>query len=157
MTDLASALEVRTALHHSPPNNLDRIYLLHPGFYLNSTLRTRLAMASSKVAAKEVSRPIAPGSSNPPVGTWDDFHVLISAANGEQDQGVSFRGPSPSEEKAAADAKDAQVKSAIPAQAPVDKPLAKESWKNIGNRRRSSASNQPSVNLRRGMRFVDGS
>jgi hypothetical protein len=69
MTDLATYLlhaapmSPRTALHHSPPNNLDRIYLLHPGFHLNSTLRTRLAMASSKVAAKEVSRPIAPGSS----------------------------------------------------------------------------------------------
>lgn len=70
-------------------------------------------------------------------------------ANGEQDQGVPFKGPTPSNEDDSAIAKTPDLDSGEFAKPPVSG-LRRDSLKNIGQRRRSSASNQPSVNLRKG-------
>jgi hypothetical protein len=71
-------------------------------------------------------------------------------ANGEQDQGVPFKGPSPSNVDDSAIAKTPELDSGEFAKPSVNSGLRRDSLKNIGQRRRSSASNQPSVNLRKG-------
>jgi len=68
--------------------------------------------------------------------------VSASPANGEQDQGVSFKGEG-------RDVKSPELEDTASAKLPSDNALRHESLRNIGQRRRSSASNQPSVNLRK--------
>jgi hypothetical protein len=77
--------------------------------------------------------------------------MLIHAANGEQDQGVSFKGPNPTDGDESAIAKTPDLESGEFAKPTAKDALRRDSFKNIGNRRRSSASNQPSVNLRKGL------
>jgi hypothetical protein len=71
-------------------------------------------------------------------------------ANGEQDQGIPFKGPNATEGNESAIAKTPDLESGEFAKPAAKDALRPDSFKNIGNRRRSSASNQPSVNLRKG-------
>ena len=77
------------------------------------------------------------------------YHMLMTA-NGEQDQGIPFKGPTSSDiDSAVSDSPDLG-----PAEIPMpnmSSALRRDSFKNIGQRRRSSASNQPAVNLRKGI------
>jgi hypothetical protein len=70
-------------------------------------------------------------------------------ANGEQDQGIPFKGPGALEEDSSAVSKAPDLE-ANDLPTSMASALRKESLKNIGQRRRSSASNQPNVNLRKG-------
>lgn len=76
-------------------------------------------------------------------------------ANGEQDQGIPFKGPTSSDiDSAISDSPDlGPVEIPMPNMSPA---LRRDSFKNIGQRRRSSASNQPAVNLRKGMCLLGG-
>ena len=73
-----------------------------------------------------------------------------SKANGEQDQGVSFKGPAPTDGNESAIAMTPDLETGEFAKPTAKDALRRDSFKNIGNRRRSSASNQPTVNLRKG-------
>ena len=77
--------------------------------------------------------------------------------NGEQDQGIPFKGPNASEtETSAVDNAPDLEPSEFP-KSSMTAALRRDSFQNIGQRRRSSESNQPSVNLRRGStRFCVG-
>ena len=80
------------------------------------------------------------------------FHVLINKANGEQDKGIPFHGPNPViEADESAVEKTPDLEQAEFPKSPIAAGLRRDSLKNIGQRRRSSASNQPAVNLRRGL------
>jgi len=70
-----------------------------------------------------------------------------SPTNGEQDQGVSFKGPSPSEDSSAV--QTPELESSESPKSPMTSALRRDSFKDIGQRRRSSESNQSPVNLRR--------
>ena len=72
-------------------------------------------------------------------------------ANGEQDQGIPFKGPNASETANSEADKTPELESSEFPKSSMASALKRDSFKNIGQRRRSSASNQPSVNLRRGM------
>ena len=76
-------------------------------------------------------------------------HASITA-NGEQDQGVSFEGPNSSEADDSAISNSPDLTSAEFPKSSMGSALRRDSFKNIGQRRRSSSSNQPNVNLRRG-------
>jgi len=71
------------------------------------------------------------------------------AANGEQDQGIPFKGPNASETANSEADKTPELESSEFPKSSMASALRRDSFKNIGQRRRSSASNQPSVNLRR--------
>lgn len=77
--------------------------------------------------------------------------LILLTANGEQDQGVSFKGPNPSEETETAADPTLELESEQIPKSPMASELRRDSFKNIGQRRRSSASNQLSVNLRKGI------
>jgi len=77
-----------------------------------------------------------------------------SPKTGEQDQGIPFKGPT----AAAAASTDSSAVETTPEVEQGEFPplknhmasaLRKDSFQNIGQRRRSSASNQPTANLRR--------
>lgn len=77
------------------------------------------------------------------------------AETGEQDQGIPFKGPTAA---AAASADSSAIETTPeveqgefpPLKNHMASALRRDSFQNIGQRRRSSASNQPTVNLRRG-------
>jgi hypothetical protein len=70
--------------------------------------------------------------------------------NGEQDQGIPFKGPNASETANSDADKTPELESSEFPKSSMASALRRDSFKDIGQRRRSSASNQPSVNLRRG-------
>ena len=76
--------------------------------------------------------------------------MLISKANGEQDNGIPFQGPNPLDNDESAIAKTPDLESSEFPKTTLSSGLRRDSLKNIGQRRRSSATNQPAVNLRRG-------
>ena len=129
----------------------------HPSSRPNQTISSISinTMASSPKSAAPVPRvdSASPGiepafALSPPA-----FHMLmLCAAIGEQDQGISFKGPSPTNADESAIAKTPDLESSEFAK-PTAKDVGRDSFKKIGNRRRSSASNQPAVNLRKGSLF----
>lgn len=77
--------------------------------------------------------------------------MLNFKANGEQDQGVSFKGPNSSEGDSSAISGTSDLEPLESPKFSMTSALRADSFKNIGQRRRSSASNQPAVNFRRGI------
>ena len=82
-----------------------------------------------------------------------NFHMLnfLGVVNGEQDQGIPFKGPNPSETGSSAVDKTPELEPSEFLKSTMASALRRDSFKDIGQRRQSSASNQPSVNLQRGM------
>lgn len=97
----------------------------------------------------KVATPV-PRAENKSPGMSPRFSHVNPTVNGEQDQGVSFKGPNPTDGNESAIAKTPDLESEEFAKPAAKDALKRDSFKNIGNRRRSSASNQPSVNLRKG-------
>jgi hypothetical protein len=111
--------------------------------------RKKNMSSSPKKPAIPVNR-----AENASPGSYSLLRTLLSHANftasGEQDQGIPFTGPNPVEGDESAVAKTPELDSAEFPKYVGTAGLRPESLKNIGQRRRSSASNQPAVNLRRG-------
>ena len=83
----------------------------------------------------------------PPLRGWVD--------QGEQDQGVSFKGPAAAlaaaaDGSAVVDGSPDLETAEIGPKSHMVSALRRDSFQNIGQRRRSSASNQPTANIRRG-------
>ena len=81
---------------------------------------------------------------------------ILGVVNGEQDQGIPFKGPNPLETESSAVDKTPELEQSEFPKSTIASALRRDSFKDIGQRRRSSASNQPSVNLRRGTSHVSG-
>ena len=81
------------------------------------------------------------------------LHMLNCSANGEQDQGIPFKGPNPPEDDKSAISNAPDLEPSEVPKASMASALRRDSFKNIGQRRPSSSSNQPTVNLRRGTEF----
>jgi len=126
----------------------------HPSLRPNQTISPIpiKTMASSPKSAAPVPRvdSASPGIESAFALSPPAFHMLmLCAAVGEQDQGISFKGPSPTNADESAIAKTPDLESSEFSK-PTAKDVRRDSFKKIGNRRRSSASNQPAVNLRKG-------